>query len=106
MIDVQRFTYWALIVHLMKFLYPQKIPNTLPLAMFVAIVGEGINLFLKDKVNRTKDTVTHLLPLILVSYKYRKECCKKDSVYLVIGLVGVYFVYNGCNVTNIKALYE
>lgn len=87
-------------------MYPNRIPNTLPLAMFVAIVGEGINLFLKNNVNRTKDALTHLIPLMLVSYKYRMECCRMDSVYLVIGMVGLYFVYNGCNISYIKAIYE
>jgi len=87
-------------------MYPNRIPNTLPLAMFVAIVGEGINLFLKNNVNRTKDTLTHLLPLMFVSYKYRKECCRINSVYLVIGLVSLYFVYNGCNISYIKSMYE
>ena len=104
---VDLFTYWALAVHGAKLFFPKTIPSTIPLALFVAIAGEGVNVWVKQRVNRTKDLLTHWVPLLFVAYTQQNECCfQTKDLYLLLFLMLAYFVYHGQDAHTVWAIYE
>ena len=98
------YTYWSYVFHIARAIVP-IMPSTFPVAAFVAIVGEFMNLFVKRYPDRMNDVFTHWLPLAIV-WCSQGAVVSRESVGLLLATLLAYFVFHGCSATRIHSLYQ
>lgn len=98
------YTYWSYVFHIARAFVP-TMPSTFPIAAFVAIAGEFLNLFVKRYPDRLNDLFTHWLPVAIV-WCAQGAVVSRESVGFLVTTLLVYFVFHGCSAARIHRLYE